>query len=208
MPDICHKFLSGSAFTTVGDRQIRAVCSNEQVDRVGDIVVQAGIQLQNFRKNPIILFGHDPLQPVGKAVSVQVTGGQLEALIEFAPAGASQKADEVCALAKAGVLSTVSIGFDTIKSAPIDPGRPRGPQKLLQIELLEISLVAVPALPSAVVVERQLGGGSSGEKSKKERRLRMARYFALTAATAEQIAELEKLDRIARAKSFERTGKR
>ena len=81
-----------------------------------------------------------------------MTDAAVLATVTFAPAGASEIADETCALAKAGVLRGVSIGFNPIRSSPIRGG---GVQ-YIEWELLEISLVSVPANAGAVVVERSL----------------------------------------------------
>ena len=70
------------------------------------------------------------------------------------PLGASRTADEFCALAKAGVLSAVSVGFRPIDAEPIKNGRG---VLWKACELLELSLVAVPSNPNAVVMERAFG---------------------------------------------------
>lgn len=72
----------------------------------------------------------------------------------FAAEGASPKADEWCALVKGGVVNAVSIGFNPTKAEPIIGGGWR----FLEWELLEVSLVTVPANSSALVVERSHGG--------------------------------------------------
>lgn len=135
----------------LGPRQIRVIASTGQVDRAGDIVVPRGIVLTGYRENPVVLRDHDPSRPVGMA-SIQVTDAAVLATVTFAPAGASEIADETCALAKAGVLRGVSIGFNPIRSSPIRGG---GVQ-YIEWELLEISLVSVPANAGAVVVERSM----------------------------------------------------
>jgi phage head maturation protease len=71
-------------------------------------------------------------------------------VINFAPKGVLEIADETCALAKAGVLNAVSIGFRPLKSEPLRTGG----QKFTKWELLELSIVSVPANPSALVVQR------------------------------------------------------
>ena len=38
---------------------MRFVASDESVDRYGDIIRASGWQLDNFRKNPVLLFAHD-----------------------------------------------------------------------------------------------------------------------------------------------------
>lgn len=144
-----RKFFQAPA-EAVGERQIRVRCSSPDIDRSGDIVVQTGIK---FADTVPVLWQHDPNQPIGRAKPV-MKDGSLYADIEFAPAGISTKADEICGLAKAGVVDTVSIGFDTIAAEPMDSKRPKGPKKYLSIELLELSVVSVPANADAVVVQR------------------------------------------------------
>lgn len=144
------KFYDGAVVQdALGERQIRVVASDPTPDRAGDIVVPAGCILVNYRKNPIVLADHDPTKPIGNAETV-VQNGRLQSLVTFAPEGASEKADEYCALAKAGVLNTVSIGFMPIEASPIKGGG----VLFSKWELLEISLVAVPANPNALIIGR------------------------------------------------------
>src|SRR3984885_5980701 len=84
------------------------------------------------------------------AAALRPDRNRLEAVINFAPKGVSEIADETCALAKAGVLNAVSIGFRPLKSEPLRTGG----QKFTKWELLELSIVSVPANPSALVVQR------------------------------------------------------
>ena len=92
---------------------------------------------------------HDPTQPIGNAKAV-IRNGRVEALIDFAPAGISAKADEYCGLAKAGVLRAVSVGFDPIEFKP----NKAGGLDYDKWELMELSLVAVPANPGARIIAR------------------------------------------------------
>ncbi len=145
----------GAKVEAVGDRQVRVICSTEDIDRAGEIVVQSGIDVSNYQKNPIVLWQHDVNMPVGRA-DIGIMDGKVSALVDFAPAGVSAKADEICGLVKSGIINGVSIGFNPIETAPMDPGNPKkGPQKYLRCELAEFSFVSVPANPNALVIERQ-----------------------------------------------------
>ena len=126
--------------TGLGPRQIRVVASTATPDRVKDIMEPTGVDLKNYRANPIVLADHDRKSPIGKAFA-QVVGNQLQAVITFAPAGVSTKADEYCGLAKAGILSAVSVGFVPKEVEPLASGYCR----VKTWELLEISLCAIPA---------------------------------------------------------------
>jgi hypothetical protein len=57
-------------------------------------------------------------------------------------------------LLKANCISGVSIGFDPTRSEPLDPRQPKNGQRVLQCELMEISLVSIPADRQAVITER------------------------------------------------------
>lgn len=139
----------------LGPRQIRVIASTETTDRYGDIMDMKGANLSAFRSNPVILANHDPAKPIGNA-DVSIVGNTLRALISFAPKGASPTADEWCALAKEGVINACSIGFVPTKSEPIKGGGLR----FLVWELMEISLVSVPANAEALVVERSHRSGA------------------------------------------------
>jgi HK97 family phage prohead protease len=141
------KFAAGGA--ALPDRTIIAIASDATLDRTGDIMVASGCDATAYKHNPVVLRDHDPTRPVGTA-SVIAKSGRLEAVVKFAPQGISETADETYALVKAGVLNGVSIGFRPIESEPLS----RGGVKFTKWELLEISIVAVPANPSALIVQR------------------------------------------------------
>ena len=122
------------------------IASNEDTDRMGDIVRADGWDLSNFRKNPIALFGHDHSQPIGRVHNARVENKQLLADIEFMPPEVSEFAAGIGRMVHAGFLKTVSVGFKPIDMRPLKSGG----YEFLKQELLELSVVAVPALPSAI----------------------------------------------------------
>lgn len=145
-----------AAVTELGDRQVRVICSTGDLDRSGEQVVQSGIDLSAYKTNPIVLWAHDPTQPIGRASNVAVIDGNLTAEVEFAPPGISPKADEICGLVKSAFINTVSIGFDPLQSEPMDPKKPKGPERYLSIDLMELSFVSIPANKGALVVQRAM----------------------------------------------------
>jgi HK97 family phage prohead protease len=140
----------------------------------GDILEPGGCQLDAFRRNPIMLAQHSPDQPIGIWPSIQIKNGRLEALGEFAPEGVSELADEYCALAKSGVIKAVSVGFIPIAYEPLREGG----RRYTSWELIELSLVSVPANPNALVIECSYGS-SDPEMSAREYLRRVVRAARL-----------------------------
>lgn len=150
-------------------RKATFVISTDEKDRMGEVVEQSW-DLENYKKNPIVLFGHDPSKPgyvLGKATEIvadkdgdkNITLGT----VQFAEEGTSEDADTVWKLVKQGILRTVSVGFipHTFKKLSDDDDT----DVLADNELLEFSIVPIPANPSAVALA--LGDGSIEEKDAK-----------------------------------------
>lgn len=146
-------------------RRVALRCSSANVDRSGEIVDQGGIDLAAYRKNPVVLWQHSHSSPIAKAVNVAVRSGYLECEVEFPPAGTSPLADQIYALIRADVVKGVSIGFKSIQSQPLDKGNPtKGPQRYTKSELLEISVVAVPANADACVTWKFAEGNAAARR--------------------------------------------
>jgi Escherichia/Staphylococcus phage prohead protease len=141
-------------------RTMRFVASDESVDRYGDIIRASGWQLENFRKNPVLLFAHDSRQPpVGQVPSIEVVETELIAECLFRPEGDSQLSDDVWRAVEGGFLRAVSVGFTP--TGPVNElvdstGNWTGYEFTSQ-ELLELSVVPVPANPQALAVAKSLG---------------------------------------------------
>jgi HK97 family phage prohead protease/HK97 family phage major capsid protein len=134
------------------------VLSDETPDRLGEIISATGWDLANFKKNPIALFGHRADFPIGRWKNLQVDGGKLKGHLELAPAGTSPRIDEVRKLVEAGILKAVSVGFRSTKKEVMDEKSDPyfGPFRYLSQELVECSLVSVPANPNALAVAKSL----------------------------------------------------
>jgi len=138
-------------------RTIRFVASDESVDRYGDIIRVGGWDLGNFKKNPVLLFGHASREPPIGVADAWVEGKQLLADATFLPEGVSAFADEIWRIVEAGALSAVSVGFLPTE----DPNVLRDEKneyvtgfEFIAQELLELSVVSVPANPQALAVAR------------------------------------------------------
>jgi HK97 family phage prohead protease len=135
------------------------VMSSEEggVDRQGDIVVVSGIDVRNFLRSPVALFNHDQDKPIGRWENVRRVGRKLVGTLVFA---ATELGRQCWDLVKGGVLSGVSIGFNPTgrvvpryASGEGDEGD-EGGNVFEKVEVLECSLVSVPANANALLVGR------------------------------------------------------
>lgn len=139
------------------ERTVRFTISKEVVDRDGDIIRADGIDLTNFKKNPVFLLCHDSHDlPVGKVKKVWVEEKSVKADVYFPkleelssdPALASEKAklcDFVFHCYKTGMLNAVSIGF-----IPLEYEETKTGYDVIKWELLEFSAVPIPANQDAI----------------------------------------------------------
>lgn len=139
------------------DRKIRFVASTEEKNRYGQIVRMSGWKLDNYKRNPVLLWQHDSdALPIGK-VSIGVIGNQLIADAEFATEDMNPFAEKVYKMASAGYINAVSVGFLPHDGNMLvaDDGEIEGMEFTSQ-ELLELSVVNVPANASALQVAHNL----------------------------------------------------
>ena len=132
------------------------ILSDATPDRFGDIVEVEGWQLDQFRRNPIALFAHDKTFVIGKWADLKVTDKELRGHLQLAPPGTSPRIDEIRRLIEADILRATSVGFVPLEHEPINPKDPWGGMRFLKSELVETSLVAVPANPNALAVAKSL----------------------------------------------------
>jgi HK97 family phage prohead protease/HK97 family phage major capsid protein len=132
------------------------ILSDESTDRMGDIIEASGWDFDSFKKNPIALFNHRSDFPIGKWNNIRIAGKELRGHLEIAPKGTSERIDEIRKLIDAGILKAVSVGFRPIDYEPLDKKNPFSGLKFTKQELIETSLVSVPANPNALAVAKSL----------------------------------------------------
>lgn len=154
MKPVMHKMTAKDL--TNNSTGLEFILSDETPDRYGDIIIADGWKLTNFKKNPIALFGHQTNFPIGTWKTLRVEGKALKGFLELAPEGTSVRIDELRRLVKAGILKAVSVGFKPLKYEPMDPEDPWKGVKYLENELVETSLVSIPANPNALAVAKGL----------------------------------------------------
>ena len=128
-----------------GGVHICGMASTSDFDRAGDTIDAAAWTkggLNNFEKNPIILFNHDYNKPIGRATGLKVTENGLELKAKI-----SKSAPEnVAQLVKEGILGAFSVGF-RVKDA--DYLTETDGLKIKDAELFEVSVVSVPCNQAA-----------------------------------------------------------
>lgn len=140
------------------ERTYTFTISTGVVDRERDVIAVEGWKTESFLKaGGPVLWAHDIFSlPIGKAPWVKVDGGALKARVEFAPPEVNPFAEQVRQLVEFGAIKAASVGFRPL------PGRAawneeRNGIDFLEQELLEFSLVPVPANPDALLDAKAAG---------------------------------------------------
>jgi HK97 family phage prohead protease len=109
------------------------------VDRGGEILRKESWILQNYLKNPIILFNHDRDKPVGRALAVEARdqGLYVKVLVSSSDDEMVSYVRDLCA---EGILNSFSVGFQAIQESKDADGN----LFISQAELFEISIVTLP----------------------------------------------------------------
>ena len=124
-----------------------------ELSRDGVSVDIDGMDFSNYRKNPVVLFAHDYSGrtessglPIGRTISLGRTqDGRIRADFEFL--SGDPFADRVRNAWNRGFLRGASIGWRAIEARPSQRGRGL---RVVKSELIEWSIVAVPADPDAL----------------------------------------------------------
>lgn len=154
--DTLFKTFSAEVKALPDSRTIKFLISTDAIDRDGDTLDPSGWDLKAYLANPVVLWGHDYSGlPVAKAISLETTPHGLAATAAFPEKGVHTFADTVYELLKGGFLSAASVGFRPIEYTEI-PERSGGGfrgcgRNYVKQELLEFSVVPIPANPEALV---------------------------------------------------------
>lgn len=152
------KFLDFEVRAVEGEpRTYWFTASTPSRDRMGDIIVQEGWRTQDFLKTGgPILWGHDYYSPpIGRGKEVAVSPNSLDIKVEFVPADIDPYAAMIEKLVAGGWIRTGSVGFQVYKREPLNADDLKQRPELkwgerLYGELLEFSIVPVPANPEAL----------------------------------------------------------
>ncbi len=154
------QFIATDIMVDTDERTVTATITTSAVDRFGEVVVSGGANLDNFTKNPVVLWVHNSHElPIGRALWLRKTKNKIVAKIQFAAKEVNEFAEQVFQMYKAGFLKAFSIGFrpdfDEMR-APKPEDIKKNPEWaaasriFFKWELLEFSAVPVPANPEAL----------------------------------------------------------
>jgi len=129
---------------------IEGYANTTEKDRVGDIVLEeawAKGGMANYMSNPIVLAFHDYTKPIGTVIEHSIDAKGLRVVAKI-----SEAAGNILTFIKDGILKTFSVGF-RVKDAEYD--EERDIFFIKDLELLEISVVSVPANAGSVFSVRK-----------------------------------------------------
>jgi HK97 family phage major capsid protein/HK97 family phage prohead protease len=130
-------------------RTITGIASTPTPDRMGDVIEPLGV---TFAKSLPLLLYHDPKKPVGSVTFSPPTAEGLAFTASLPtvadPGVVRDRIEEAWQSVKAGLLAGVSIGFRSIEDSF---NKATGGIRFLKTEVLELSLVAIPANAEATI---------------------------------------------------------
>lgn len=138
------------------DQTLQFTISTGVVDRDLDTVNANGWKLESYQRNPVVLWAHDySSPPVARAPAVWVEDNKLKSRAQFTPRDVNPFGHMVYRMLAADFLRATSVGFNPLKWQ-FNEERKFGVDFLEQ-ELLEYSIVPVPANPEALIEARSAG---------------------------------------------------
>lgn len=118
--------------------------SDETLNSYGSVILTSGINIARFQRNPIMLYMHDRDKGViGRWENIAKEGDKLTAVAIFDDA--TELGAKVKHQVESGFLRSASIGIENCKCETIN-----GIQSIVECDLIEISIVDVPANENAV----------------------------------------------------------
>lgn len=147
----------------LGSGVVECIVTTSSIDRYNESIDTQGIDTTAYMANPVVLYGHDYSGlPIGKTIKLTQMKNKMKAQFQLA-VDEFPFAATVYAMIKSGYLNAVSIG-----------GRVRewsdDYKTILQMEMVEFSVVAVPANPEALITGKAFEDavGKSFEEVEKE----------------------------------------
>lgn len=152
------------------ERAVMRYISTREIDRDSEILVPDGAMIEDYKRNPVVLFGHNYSNPPhAKAASIEIDDYGIKSKTVYAQ---TPRAEEIWQLVSGGFLQAASVGFMPVES--VENGGPGwsevtkklgkkwalppehfAPVKAIYTKwlLLEYSDVPVPSNPTALLLQ-------------------------------------------------------
>lgn len=135
--------------------EVEFVVSTNALDAHGERISVDGIDLKDYKKNPVVLWGHDGFNlPIARATKIWKEGGKLMARAQFYLK--DEFAKKVYDYIVDGFLNAVSIGGMVEEWS--DDGI-----TIKKMNMKEFSVVSIPANQEALVTAKSLTGDQKAE---------------------------------------------
>lgn len=144
----------------------RVRISNDSLNSYGSRVLTAGMNVEQYQRNPVLLYMHERGNVIGYVKDVKVENGEVTGELVF---------DEACELSKRckkqyefGSLRMVSAGIDILELSDAPEHLVQGQTRptVTKSKLFEVSLVDIGANDDAIVLKRDgtvINLGKDGE---------------------------------------------
>ena len=128
---------------------IEGPLSTDVIDRTGDVIDQASINFDDFKKNPVLLFHHNPEWPIGKVLKLtknkDLGNGRRGLWIRAAIIGNTDKAREVLKLVKNRIVRGFSIRGKATAKKRVCLSKGICHNVLLNLNVVEATVTPTPA---------------------------------------------------------------
>lgn len=162
---------------------VEGIFSTPSVDRHEESVVQEGWKLDDYLRNPVVLWSHDNYQfPLAQMVSLGFENGNLVGAMKFA-VDEYDVAATAFRLMKGKYLRAFSVGF--INNI-YEVDQVNEIVKLVENILLEVSVVNIPANQEALAKMKTLDFLKEIEKPEEQKEQQMDEKVALEVLTKDQ----------------------
>lgn len=155
--------LDSASTKDLGEGVLECIVTTANEDRHGENILTDGISTDRYMENPVVLYGHDYYGlPIGKTLKLTEQKTKMKARFQLAT-DILPFAATVYAMVKAGYINAVSIG-GIVKKWSEDY------RTIEEMEMLEFSIVSIPANPEALMTGRSFekAVGKSITEVKKE----------------------------------------
>ncbi len=145
------------------DLTVDIIASTDALDSYNSRIDAAGWNLEQFKRNPQILYAHDDRGftasaglPVARALpeTVRVEGNKLLMRIQFTPKEVNDFGYKVFLLIAEGFLNGLSVGFEAIEWTNEEKEDGDSVRVYKRQKLLEVSIVTIPANDETLIVRR------------------------------------------------------